>query len=487
MWKTRIFALLLLALGVWLGITVYQSEINKTNPFKLGLDLSGGSYLVYKANTSDIEESEISNSMDALRDVIERRINTFGVAEPSVQTERHSVGVDEPEHRLIVELPGVTDIDEAVERIGQTPLLEFRVEASDEEQSRIDKEISELALAQAETEMGDTIVDESGTLQLSVNNEQLALITALQNQRYVNTKLNGKYLQKATLQFSQAGVAHGGGFQSLPTVALSFDSEGAELFEEMTRENIGKTIAIYLDGELVSAPVVNAAISGGQAIINGNFDTQEAKVLVGRLNSGALPISIELLSTNTIGPSLGKDAVAAGVAAGAIGLILVAIVLFFWYRLPGLIAVVALGVYTAAMLWMFKFIPVTLTAAGIAGFIISIGIAVDANILIFERMKEELRHGSTIHDAITTGFSRAWASIRDANISSIISALILFWIGTPLIKGFALTFGLGIIISMITAVTFTRLMLLSLNNTKRDSKLEKFMYGSGMSFTNNKE
>lgn len=487
MWKTRIFALILLALGVWLGISVYQSEIDKTNPFKLGLDLSGGSYLVYKADVSEVSEDQIDNSMDALRDVIERRINTFGVAEPSVQTERHSIGVEDTEHRLIVELPGVTDIDEAVERIGQTPLLEFRVEAGEEEQERIAAELQKLALGESGTLQADQVVNEDGTVSLEINQEQLAEIQALQNQRYVNTELNGKYLEKATLQFSQTGVANGGGFQARPIVGLSFDSEGAELFEEITRENIGKTLAIYLDGELVSAPTVNTAISGGQAIIEGDFDIEEAKVLVGRLNSGALPIPIELLSTNTIGPSLGKNAVEAGVTAGFIGLVVIALILLVWYRLPGLIAVVALGVYTAAMLWMFKFIPVTLTAAGIAGFIISIGIAVDANILIFERMKEELKNGAKIYDAINTGFVRAWASIRDANISSILSALILFWIGTPLIKGFALTFGLGIFISMLTAVSFTRLMLLSLNKKESDSKLEKFMYGSGIRFSNDKK
>ncbi len=468
MWKTRIITLVLIGLGIFLGNYVYQSEISQTNPFKLGLDLSGGSYLVYKADVSEIPENEISDSMDALRDVIERRINAFGVAEPSVTTESHTLGIDGSEERLVIELPNVTDLTEAKEMIGQTPLLEFKVEASEEEQDRISRELE--ALTQ------DLEPNEDGSISIDGN----ALLD-LQNARYVNTALTGKYLEKAQLQFSQAGIQNGGGLQSQPIVSLSFNKEGAEIFEELTRENIGKTIAIYLDGTAISTPVVNVAISGGQAIIEGNFTLEEAKTMVGRLNSGALPIPIELISTNTIGPTLGHDAIDAGVTAGVIGFIFVGIVLILWYRLPGLIAVVALGFYTVIMLWMFKFIPVTLTSAGITGFIISIGIAVDANILIFERMKEEINNGKTLYDAVTLGFKRAWASIRDANISSIISAVFLFWFGTALIKGFALTFGLGILVSMFTAVTFTRLLLLSLvKKDKKSNAITRFLYQNGL-------
>ena len=468
MWKTRIITLVLIGLGIFLGNYVYQSEISQKNPFKLGLDLSGGSYLVYKADVSEIPENEISDSMDALRDVIERRINAFGVAEPSVTTESHTLGIDGSEERLVIELPNVTDLTEAKEMIGQTPLLEFKVEAGEEEQDRISRELE--ALTQ------DLEPNEDGSISIDGN----ALLD-LQNARYVNTALTGKYLEKAQLQFSQAGIQNGGGLQSQPIVSLSFNKEGAEIFEELTRENIGKTIAIYLDGTAISTPVVNVAISGGQAIIEGNFTLEEAKTMVGRLNSGALPIPIELISTNTIGPTLGHDAIDAGVTAGIIGFIFIGIVLILWYRLPGLIAVVALGFYTVIMLWMFKFIPVTLTSAGITGFIISIGIAVDANILIFERMKEEINNGKTLYDSVTLGFKRAWASIRDANISSIISAVFLFWFGTALIKGFALTFGLGILVSMFTAVTFTRLLLLSLvKKDKKSNAITRFLYQNGL-------
>jgi len=465
MWKPRIIALVCVVLGVWAGYSVYQSEIYATNPFRLGLDLSGGSYLVYQADVSEIVPEEIGNSMDSLRDVIERRINAFGVAEPNVQTETSNFGEAGTEHRLVVELPGVTDLDEAVEMIGQTPFLEFKVERPEADR--------------------DALIEKQQEIIAAIEEGKEVDFAGFEDPYYVTTELTGKYLEKSSLQFSQGNVVGDGGFQAQPIVALSFNKEGADLFEQITRDNLGKTIAIYLDGFLVSAPRVNAAITGGQAIIEGNFDIEEAKTLVGRLNSGALPIPIELVSTNTIGASLGQDAVEAGVAAGVLGLIIVAVVLLLWYRIPGLVAVVALGVYTAFMLWMFKFIPVTLTSAGIAGFIISIGIAVDANILIFERMKEEIRAGRTLFLAVENGFARAWASIRDANISSIISAIILFWFGTPLIKGFALTFGLGIIISMLTAVTITRFMMLSLaaKEQEKQTKTSRFLFGSGFTRT----
>ena len=472
MWKIRIIVLLTLGLGIFLGANVLKTERDGTNPFKLGLDLSGGSYLVYKADVSDVEESEVGTSMDSLRDVIERRINAFGVSEPNVQTETHTLGIEGSEERLIIELPGITDLDEAVEMIGQTPLLEFKVEASEIDKEDIQSQINGLLSINA--------ADISADGSLDLGAIDLEKITELQNQQYISTALTGKYLEKSQLQFSQGGVQNGNGIQTSPIIALSFNKEGAELFEKITEENIGKTLAIYLDGMIVSAPVVNTAISGGQAIIQGDFTIEEAKTTVGRLNSGALPIPIELISTNTIGPTLGRDAVDAGVRAAALGLILVALVLVLWYRLPGLIAVIALGMYTAIMLWMFKFIPVTLTSAGIAGFIISIGIAVDANILIFERVKEELKRGKNIYESVDAGFKRAWASIRDANVSSIISAFFLFWFGTALIKGFALTFGLGIIVSMLTAVTVSRLMLFSLvSKGKQQGRITRFLYQNG--------
>ena len=221
-------------------------------------------------------------------------------------------------------------------------------------------------------------------------------------------------------------------------------------------------------------------IPNGQAVISGSFTPTEAKLLVGRLNSGALPVPITLVSKQTIGATLGESAVAAGVKAGVIGFLLVALFLILWYRLPGLVAVLALSFYTAVLLAIFKLLPVTLSAAGIGGFIISLGMAVDANVLIFERMKEEIRSGHSIDEGIHAGFKRAWTSVRDSNTSSIITSIILFWLGTPLIKGFALTFGLGVLVSMFTAITVSRIFLFALGISKSNN-LTGFLFGSGFS------
>jgi preprotein translocase subunit SecD len=455
MLKTRITALIILLIGVAVAFFVYRSEVSHMNvvqgaqetklskyPFKLGLDLSGGTHLVYRADVSAIQSGEVNDAMSSLRDVIERRINIFGVSEPVVTVENGGFS-NAGEERLSIDLPGVTDTQKAIEMIGQTPLLEFKTENADQ--------LSQSA----------KIVD--GQIQLDLTSQ------------YKNTELTGRYLEKAILEFDPNSGE--------PVVSLQFNAEGAKLFEQITRENIGKTVAIFLDGQPISTPNVREAISGGKAVISGNFNAKDAKTLVGRLNSGALPVPIELISTQTIGPSLGETAVDAGIKAALIGFLVIAIFLILWYRLPGFIAVIALSMYVAIMLALFKFIPVTLTAAGIAGFIISIGIAVDANVLIFERIKEELRTSHDVGEAIRHGFSRAWLSIRDSNTSSMITAIILFWFGTALIKGFALTFLLGVIVSMVSAISFTRLFLYALNITKTN-KVTRFMFGSGISSAN---
>lgn len=456
MWKTRITALLIVLLGFGLGFFVYKSEMAKIakdptkeassflekHPFKLGLDLSGGTHLVYKADVSLIDSKELKNSMDALRDVIEKRVNVFGVSEPIVQVQNGGFS-NAGEERLIVDLPGVTDVSKAIEMIGKTPMLDFRTENPDPEKKNQDLQI-----------------DNNGNVTVDLNS------------RYVMTGLTGRYLDKAILEFDQnTGEAK---------VGLQFDAEGSVLFEKITKENVGKSVAIFLDGELISAPTVSNPISGGKAEISGNFTATEARELVRDLNYGALPVPISLVSTQTIGASLGDQATDAGVKAAIIGFLAIALFLIIWYRLPGFISVLALSMYVIIMLSVFKLLPVTLTAAGIAGFIISIGIAVDANVLIFERIKEELRGGEGISDGIHQGFKRAWLSVRDSNISSMITAIILFWFGTPLIKGFALVFLLGVIVSMISAISITRIFLYTLNIKKKNS-FTSFMFGSGFS------
>jgi len=470
MWKTRIWALLLLIIGAGIGYFIYASEpklhegktVNgqafaEKFPFRLGLDLSGGVQLVYQADVTSVKPGEVKNAMDSLRDVIERRVNTFGVSEPIVQIEEKG-GITGPvEERLLVELPGITDVKNAVAMIGQTPKLEFMTERSKAEIDAYNKAIEKL---QADQEAG----------------KPLNVPAVVLSGPYQPTELNGRFLERAVLEFDQTTRE--------PIVSIVFNKQGSDLFAELTKANVGRTIAIYLDREMgnsepISAPVVREAILGGKAQITGKFTAIEAKTLVGRLNSGALPVDkLELLSTQTISAPLGAQALTAGIWAGVWGLVIVAVFLVLWYRLPGLVSVVALAIYVVMMLTLFKFFGVTLTAAGIAGFILSIGMAVDANILIFERTKEELRKGHGVHEAIREGFARAWTSIRDSNISSIITAVILFWFGTSLIKGFALTFGIGVIVSMLTAISISRTLLFALPFSGHGSFV-RALFGSG--------
>lgn len=450
MWKKRIVALILLVAAVGIGYFVSWSQTTGKRPFRLGLDLSGGSYLTYNADTSKLTPDQVSDAMSSLRDVIERRVNLFGVSEPRVSIETSSLSGSRQYH-LVVELPGITDVKQAIDMIGQTPLLEFKVENPDYQKP----------------ENNEINIDAS-----QIKDGKLDLGSILANRDpFKSTQLTGQYLSKATIQFDQNTHA--------PVVALQFNAEGARLFEQLTGDNVGRRIAIYLDGSAISTPVVNQKISGGQAVITGTFTPVEAKQLVGRLNSGALPVPVSLISTNTIGPTLGADATHAGIVAGLIGLIAIAVLLVIWYRVPGLIATVTLAIYALVMLALFKLIPVTLTSAGIAGFIISLGMAVDANILIFERMKEEMHDGRSVTDAIGHGFERAWNSIRDGNISSIISAVILFWFGTTLIRGFALTFGLGVVVSMLSAVVVTRSFLYAVGGIG-NGRIRRFLFSSGL-------
>ena len=266
-----------------------------------------------------------------------------------------------------------------------------------------------------------------------------------------------------------------------PLVRLQFNKEGKELFADITRDNVGRQLAIFLDGVPITTPFIRDVITGGEATISGNFTVTEARDLAMRLRSGALPLPIEIISTENIGASLGQKILDDGVRSGIFGLLFVAAFIIFWYRLPGVVAVGALSVYLIAMLSIFKLIPVTLTAAGIAGFILSIGMAVDANVIIFERMKEELsRNKGDLRLAVEDGFSRAWLSIRDANISSLITAVILYWFGTPLVQGFALVFFIGVLISMITAISVTRTFLLSLADFSKDGDLLETLFDSGL-------
>lgn len=437
MWKYRIGALVLVAVAALVGYFVYTTEVGKSDyAFKLGLDLKSGSHLVYKAETSTLATNEVSGAMETLREVIERRTNLFGVSEPIVQVERGGL-LGRGENRLIVELPGVTDIKKAISLIGATPLLEFKL-VRPEAEKLSDEELNKKTLSEV----------------------------------FVATQLTGRFLEKSQLQFDQN--------TGEPIVLLNLNAEGAKLFASITKANVGRVLAIFLDGVPISTPVVKQEITGGSAQISGGFTPQEARDLVRNLNYGALPVPITIVSTQTIGATLGDEAVRAGLSAGLWSFIIIAAFLMLWYRLPGFVAVVALGLYLVLNLAIFKLIPVTLTAAGIAGFILSLGMAVDANILIFERMKEEIARGKKLPDAIREGFARAWFSIRDSNLSSIITAVILFYFAsTPVVKGFALVFGLGVITSMFSAITASRSFLFALGVTG-ENRLTRFLFGSGV-------
>lgn len=602
-------------------------------PYRLGLDLAGGAHLVYEANLSQIPSAEQDDSMAGVRDVIERRVNAFGVAEPLVQTARAG-----DSWRLVVELAGVRDVKEAIRQIGETPVLEFKEEATPEaereltDEERRDMEahnraarargsevierlkndeainftelVKEYSDDEATKELGGALgfitrdsvywelwqwadregpgkisldpvetteglnivnvtereergrevhaqhilicyrgvelcdrdtskdearakVEELAQIATADNFEPLArehstepgaeersgdlgffpqgamvkpfedavfamrdgeikgpietqfgfhLIRKIEERPVVayhvnrillrtkteadyipppvpwkNTGLSGKHLKRAAIQFDPQINA--------PEVGLEFNSEGAKLFAEITGRNVGKLVAIFLDGDPISVPRVQTAISDGRAVITGNFTIKEARILAQRLNAGALPVPIELIGQQTVGATLGEASVRASLTAALIGFLMVVAFMIVYYRLAGLLAVIALIIYAAIVLTVFKLVPVTLTLAGIAGFILSIGMAVDANILIFERLKEELRAKKPLVSAIEDAFARAWPSIRDANMTTLFGALILFWFSTSVVKGFGLTLSIGIAVSLFSALTVTRALL----------------------------
>ncbi len=448
----------IIILALLAGTFVYPNYVNKgvdlvntkfgwqvphfwEKPYTLGLDLQGGVNLIYQADLSTTENK--SEAMQGLRDVIERRVNMFGVSEPVVQVQ----GSD----RLVVSLPGVKNVAEAIAMIGQTPYLEFNEQRTDAESQSIVDKIKEIQAAEEKKEDYTKIKD-----------WQLAL----QNPYFKPTELTGKYLSKATVVFDQTTYK--------PQIQLTFNDEGAKLFEEITARNIQKPLAIYLDGASIIdttgdgkidasdryAPIIQDKISGGTAVISGNLSAQTAKTIVGRLNSGALPVKIgDPISQETVGPTLGQASLQKSLWAGLLGLLAVVVFMIVFYRLPGLLASIALLVYVAITLSIFKLVPVTLTLAGIGGFILSIGMAVDANILIFARMKEEIKSGKALDVAIKNGFGRAWPSIRDSNLNSLIVCAILFIFSTSFIKGFALTLSLGIVVSLFSAIFITRILL----------------------------
>ena len=377
-------------------VVIISSVIIVMKPTKLGLDLVGGSRLLLEAQTTDSIAKITPDVMNRLQFSIEKRINKLGVAETVVQ----QVG----EKRLLIEIPNVTDLKEAKAFLGETAELEFKEEGTAPDGSQV----------------------------------------------WVSTGLTGKDLTKSTLSTDASGQW---------VVSLEFNAEGSKKFADLTKRLVGKQMAIFFDGELQSAPRVNEAIYGGKAQISGGesgFAYDEAERMVNLLNAGALPVPAQIVEENTVGPTLGADSIAKSQKAGIIGLSIVMLFMILYYRVPGVIADIALVIYSLILFALFKAIPVTLTLAGIAGFILSIGMAVDANILIFERTKEELRAGRNLFTAINSGFDRAFTSIFDSNMTTIITCTILYLLGTNVVKGFALTLAIGVMVSMFSAITVTK-------------------------------
>ncbi len=395
-----LFLSLIVVLAIIAGIFVYPKGAGeKVEPWKLGLDLVGGSHLVYQIDLSNVSSTDQASVVQGLQTVIEKRVNLFGISEPNIYTSQSG-----NQAQLFVDLAGISNVSQAIAEIGQTPLLEFEE------------------------------VDTTGS-----------------STQYVQTNLTGQYVTGAQLTFDSTTNA--------PQVTVTFNTDGTQIFSEMTKANVGKPLAIFLDGQLIEAPVVQQQITGGSAVISGGFTVATAQALVQGLNAGALPAPINLVSQQTISPTLGSNSLKQLIIAGIIGTLLVMLFMIFYYRLLGVFAALALLIYIALTLGVFKAIAVTLSLAGLAGFVLTIGTAVDANVLIFERIKEELKRGLPKSSAIEEGFRRAWPSIRDSNTSTIITSIILYFFTSSFVQGFALTLGIGTLVSLFSAITTTRLFL----------------------------
>ena len=445
MQKQRAYVVLILAL------VVAAIAILTTIPPEQGLDLIGGSQLTIQVNPTE-EVTEVNREdLDAVKRVIENRVNEFGVSETTVQT----VGDD----KILVQLPGESDPETAERRLQGTAELEFKQQRQGTE--------GELA---AESQVRQQRVLELALLrQQSTTPENTAKIAELQESIRASNEavgnlfdsvgLTGKNLEDARPQPNQTGNAW--------EVAINFDSEGGEKFAELTKNvaGTGRSLGIFLDNELISAPTVgpqfaDLGITGGRAVITGNYDLEGANDLAIQIRGGSLPFPVEIVENRTVGATLGQDSINRSKIAGIAGLVLVLIFMAVYYRLPGVIADISLIVYSLLTLAAYSIAGVTLTLPGIAGFILSIGMAVDANVLIFERTREELRNGKTLYRSVESGFFRAFSSILDSNVTTLIACGALFWLGSGLVRGFALTLAIGVLVSMFTAVTCSRTLLL---------------------------
>jgi len=396
-WIGSVFILVIIGLGGYISWPGTTTVLKRNTSLRQGLDLQGGVRLVYQIDLSKTSSDQSAQAIESTRRVIERRVNSTGVSEPLIQPGK--VGNNQT---MIVELPGIKDVKQAIDLIGKTAQLDFR----------------------------------------EANSEQTD---------WQPTGLTGKQLSSASVTFDQT--------TNKPQVSLKFNAEGTKLFSQITSRNVSKPVAIFLDEELISSPTVQASIDSGEAVITGEFSIEETKQLVNLLNAGSLDVPIKPVEQRTVGATLGAESVKRSLVAGLIGLLLVAIFMIINYRLAGIASVVALLAYSLITLAFFKYIPVTMTLAGIAGFILSIGMAVDANILIFERLREELGEGKSLKVALEEAFHRAWPSVRDSNMATLITCGILYFTTTGMVRGFALTLALGVGVSLFSSITTSRALL----------------------------
>lgn len=434
--------LLIFLISIWIDLPnnpgVHIGNFERDIEYHLGLDLVGGVQALLEADVPPDQEVT-SEAMSTARTIIENRVNGLGVTEPLIQLAG--------DRRILVELPGEQDPAQAIQTIKQTAQLKF-VDLQDEY-----------------FPPGTPIKTDTDTVDAETNTEEDTSTIPAPDKVYP-TLMTGAMLKNAYVTGDELGR---------PVVAIELNEEGAQIFREYTTNNVGKILAIVLDNKVISAPRINDVIPDGNAVITGDFTVEEANALAIQLRYGALPVPLKVVESKTVGPTLGQDSLRKSLIAGVIGMAVIILFMALYYRLPGIIADFALLIYAALSLALFKLIPVTLTLPGIAGFVLSIGVAVDANILIFERLKEELRNGRTLRQAIDLGWSRAWPSIRDSNLSTLITCAILFWFGSTfgasIVKGFSLTLAIGVLVSLFTAITATRTILhVVLDNIKATEK-----------------
>ena len=440
-----ILIVVVVALALWVD---FSSQIEILNPVtdeplfsrnlepRLGLDLQGGLQVLLEADVPADQQIDAA-SMEIARDIVQQRTDALGVNENVIQVAG--------DRRIVGEFPGLEDTESVLATIQQTGLLEF-------------------------VDTGD-YAPEPGTILVTDYSPTGEPVAPTNPETPVyHTIMTGADIDSVGVSTDQLGTSY--------QINFTLKSDGAQIFGQHTTNNVNKYLTIVLDKQVISSPIINDPITGGQGTISGNFSPEEANAFAIQLRYGSLPIPLKIVETRIIGPTLGADSLNKSLVAGLIGMTIVALFMIIYYRLPGIVAVISILIYATVTFAVFKWFHFTLTLAGIAGFLLSTGAALDANILIFERLKEELRNGKTLAQAVDQGWTRAWSSIRDSNLAAIITSLILFWFGSTfgatIVKGFSLTLALGVVISLFTAIYVTRTLLALFLRSFKPQNLERW-------------